>query len=155
MYKKVLVPIDIQQRSSWTAALPVAVHEAEASGAGLAVMTVVPDFFAGVDWRYAIRGETGGSEDYDLRALMDQARARVQEIAGQHVPADLPLEVVVKHGTPYREILDAAAELDADLIVLAAHRPSLKDYLLGPTTARVVRHADASVHVVRRDPEPS
>ena len=36
-----------------------------------------------------------------------------------------------------------------DLIVMASHRPELKDYLIGPNAARVVRHADCSVQVVR------
>jgi nucleotide-binding universal stress UspA family protein len=35
------------------------------------------------------------------------------------------------------------------VIVLASHRPELKDYLLGPNAARVVRHAKCSVLVVR------
>ncbi|MBT6187404.1 MAG: universal stress protein, partial [Rhodospirillales bacterium] len=30
-----------------------------------------------------------------------------------------------------------------------SHRPALKDYLLGPNAAQVVRHADVSVLVVR------
>ncbi len=47
------------------------------------------------------------------------------------------------------EILKAAAESDCDLIVVASHRPALKDYLLGPNAARVVRHANCSVLVVR------
>jgi nucleotide-binding universal stress UspA family protein len=33
--------------------------------------------------------------------------------------------------------------------VVGAHRQDLKDYLLGPNAARVVRHADCSVYVVR------
>ena len=37
----------------------------------------------------------------------------------------------------------------ATLIVIGAHRPDLKDYLLGPHAARVVRHAECSVLVVR------
>jgi len=149
MYRKILAPVDVQHKSSWTTTLPAAVHEAKASGASLVVMTVVPELFAGVDWRYAIRGETGGSEAYDQKALIEQAKARLQEIMNEAVPKDIAAEMVVKHGTPYKVILDTAAELDADLIVIAAHRPSLKDYLLGPTTARVVRHADCSVQVVR------
>lgn len=32
---------------------------------------------------------------------------------------------------------------------MAAHRPALKDYLLGPNAARVVRHSNCSVLVVR------
>lgn len=150
MYKKILAPVDVQHKSSWAMTLPAAVHEAKASGAPLVVMTVVPELFAGVDWRYAIRGETGGSEAYNQKELIEQARARLGEIVNQSVPRDVSAELVVKHGTPYKVILDTAAELDADLIVMAAHRPSLKDYLLGPTTARVARHADCSVQIVRR-----
>ena len=47
-------------------------------------------------------------------------------------------------------ILDLAEKIGADLIVMASHRPELKDYLLGPNAARVVRHAECSVMVVRR-----
>jgi universal stress protein F len=153
MYKNVLVPIDVQHRSSWTMALPVAVHEAKASGGRLCVLTVVPDFYAGVDWRYAIRGEQHGSAEYSQRALIEQARTKALEIVREQVPSKVAAEVVIKHGTPYKEIIDAAAEFGADLIVMAAYRPSLKDYLLGPTTARVVRHADCSVLVVRNSTE--
>ena len=42
-----------------------------------------------------------------------------------------------------------ADETNADLIVMASHRPELKDFLLGPNAARVVRHANCSVLVVR------
>ena len=49
----------------------------------------------------------------------------------------------------YEVILAVAKGIDADLIVMASHRPELKDYLLGPNAARVVRHADQSVLVVR------
>ena len=43
----------------------------------------------------------------------------------------------------------AANRLGCDLIVVGAHRPELGDYLLGPNAARIVRHADQSVFVVR------
>lgn len=150
MYKKILAPVDIQHNSSFGAVLPVAIHEMKASsGSKLYVMYVLPDFFAGVDWRYAIRGETGGSEAFDQKGMLEQARVRLKEIVTQNVPPEIPVELVVKHGTPYQLIIDDAAELDVDLIIIAAHRPSLKDYLMGPTSARVARHADCSVLVVR------
>ena len=44
---------------------------------------------------------------------------------------------------------DLAGEIGVDLIAMASHRPALKDYLIGPNAARVVRHADVSVLVVR------
>ena len=57
----------------------------------------------------------------------------------------------VAHGTIYEEIIDTRTKLgDAcDLIVLASHRPQLADYLLGPNAARVLRHSQVTVMVVR------
>lgn len=149
MYRHILVPIDIQHRSAWERVLPAAVAAATEGETTLHLLTVVPDLFAGVDWRYAIRGEQQGSIDYDRNEFMEQAKQRLQELAGQQVPAALSTEVMVRHGTIYEEILTAAEEVDADLIVMASHRPSLKDYLLGPNAARVVRHARSSVQIVR------
>lgn len=65
-------------------------------------------------------------------------------------PPGLPhVRHVVGRGTVYEEILRIAGEIGSDLIVIGSHRPELKDYLLGPNAARVVRHADCSVLVVR------
>ena len=55
----------------------------------------------------------------------------------------------VAHGSIYHEIMRLADELGCDAIVLVAHRPELRDYLLGPNASRVVRHANQSVLVVR------
>jgi hypothetical protein len=56
------------------------------------------------------------------------------------------------------EILEAAEEAEADLIVVGSHRPAMKDYLLGTNASRVMRHARCSVLVARErgsaDPAP-
>ena len=44
MYKNVLLPVDLDQESSWRKALPAAIACCTAFGARLHVMTVVPDF---------------------------------------------------------------------------------------------------------------
>jgi nucleotide-binding universal stress UspA family protein len=67
----------------------------------------------------------------------------------EQVPANLQTRCHVVHGTVYEEILRLADDIGADLIVMASHRPALKDFLIGPNAARVVRHADISVLVVR------
>ena len=54
-----------------------------------------------------------------------------------------------QHGTIYHEICRIAENAGSDLIVMASHRPEVKDYLLGPNAARVVRHAKQSVFIVR------
>jgi nucleotide-binding universal stress UspA family protein len=55
----------------------------------------------------------------------------------------------VRCGSIYKEILRYARDTQADLVILAAHRPAMRDYLLGPNAAYIVRHADCSVWVVR------
>ncbi len=44
---------------------------------------------------------------------------------------------------------DFANSHDVGCIVMASHRPGLQDYLLGSTAARVLRHANCSVYIVR------
>ena len=59
------------------------------------------------------------------------------------------IEAVVLKGHTARTIIDYAADNDVDCIVIGSHKPGLRDYLLGSTAGRVVRHAGCSVHVQR------
>jgi nucleotide-binding universal stress UspA family protein len=61
----------------------------------------------------------------------------------------VPAETLVKIGAPASEILAVAEEYEADLIIVASHRPNFSNYLLGATADRVVRHAKCSVLVDR------
>jgi len=58
-------------------------------------------------------------------------------------------EIVVLIGHAGRSITDYAEKIGADCIVVGSHRPDLKDFFLGSTAARIVRHAPCSVHVLR------
>ncbi len=56
----------------------------------------------------------------------------------------------VAMGSPSRTILDRAAEVSADLIVMRTHsRTGLSRFLLGSVSHAVVHHADASIILVR------
>ena len=57
--------------------------------------------------------------------------------------------VEVRSGHVANTILEAADSHNADLIIIASHRPGLTDYFLGSTAARVVRHAQCPVLVDR------
>ena len=118
-------------------------------GAKIYLMTVVPGIVSGIDYRYAIRGEMHGSEEYPLQEWKDEAEKRLQEIAAKYVPEELFAGVVVENGTVYKEIVEAAKDLKIDQIIMGAHRPSLADFLLGPNSARVARHAGCTVTVTR------
>ncbi|MBE0414209.1 universal stress protein [Yoonia sp.] len=70
--------------------------------------------------------------------------------------ADQPdVSPVIISGHSGRSIIDYATSHDIDCIVLGSHKPGLRDYLLGSTAARVVRHAPCAVHVLRTTPEQS
>jgi len=59
-------------------------------------------------------------------------------------------EIEVRHdGSSYHNIIESAKENEADLILINSHKPGLKDYLLGSTAGKVVRHAPCAVLVDR------
>ena len=141
MYKDILLPIDLNQDSSWKSALPVAIEHARAFGTRLHVMTVVPDFGMTMVGQFFPKG-------FEKKAV-EACQSKLRAFIDTEIPKDIPTQCIVAEGTVYERILELAKKLKIDLIVLAAHRPELKDYLLGPNAARVVRHASCSVLVVR------
>jgi universal stress protein F len=62
---------------------------------------------------------------------------------------DLKSQTFVRNGQPAGTILEVAAEVGGDLIMIASHKPGLSDFFIGSTAARVVRHAPVSVLVSR------
>ena len=145
-----LAPIDLDDEKLSAGIIKKTVEMATGvDGAQIYLMTVIPGIVPGIDQRYAIRGEMHGSTEYPLQEWKDQAAKDLQKIADKNVPKDLQAGVVVENGTVYREIVEAAKDLKIDHIVMGAHSPSLADYLLGPNSARVARHAGCSVTVVR------
>ena len=140
MFKDILVTVDLDHESSWKKAIPVAVKEAQTFGARLHVLTVVPTVGMSMVGQFFPKGY----EKKILEAYNEKLHAFVTE----HIPSDIKVQHIIGQGTVYEVILKMAKKTGCDLIVIGAHRPELKDYLLGPNAARVVRHADCSVMVV-------
>jgi len=141
MYRDILLCVDLEDESSWRKALPTAVEYCRAFGSRLHVLTVIPDFGLSLVSQYF-------PEDYEAK-LLEQAGARLHELVRERVPGEVKVQHIVAQGTIYHEIIQAAEQVDADLIVMASHRPELEDYLIGPNATRVVRHCNRSVLVVR------
>jgi nucleotide-binding universal stress UspA family protein len=141
MGRTVLMPVDLNDERSWRLALAEALAMLRAQGGVLHVVSVLPDFGLPVVGDFF-------RKDYEKEALKRLGQA-LTDWVGTHVPADIEVRPHVLHGSIYDEILRAADKLKADVIVIGSHRPELKDYLLGPNAARVVRHARQSVYVVR------
>lgn len=140
MFKNVLLAIDLTEPSSWARALPVALEICKSSPAALHVTTSAAE----VNVQVATFFPADANEK-----LLTQAAADLQAWMREHVPAGIEAHRIVGQGTVYREILAAAEKVNADLIVMASHKPTITDYLLGANAAHVVRHAACSVMVVR------
>ena len=143
MTKTILCAVDVNRPEDEIDVVKQAQKLAELDGAQLDVITVVPDFGANVVSAYF--------KDHDVKSAQNGATKLLNEMIVNIIGEDANKDVrhVVAIGTVYEEVLKAAKLSHADLIVIGAHRPDLKDYLLGPNAARVVRHSKCSVYVVR------
>lgn len=143
MFRSILVPIDLAHSSSWQPVLPEAIALARQNGATLAVVTVVRDTSSFFEARYLA---------FQVEEALAEARKKLAAIVTPCAAADLPIRQAVRFGSIGGEILAEADECGADLIVMASHRPEMKDYLIGPNAAYVARHASCSVLVLRQVP---
>lgn len=138
-FQHILVPVDIEHSISWKQSITVAVEMARTFNAKLTIATVVRDIES-IFKSYFPPGYTWMHErvERELRGIVESL-----------VPADLQPALEIGHGSIAREVVRIARDTQVDLIVLAAHRPEIKDYLLGTHAAAIVRHAPCSVFVVR------
>ena len=143
MFRRIIVPIDLEEESSWHKVLPVAIDYARHVEAELHVISVVPDHML----RMTVVAQLI-PEDYEEKLIGD-AQGRLSRLLETNVPKDIAVQQAVRLGSVYREIMRYARDTQADLIIMAAHRPELSDYLLGPNAAQVVRHSDCSVWTIR------
>ena len=140
MPKKILLPIDLSSPASWIKPMAEA-QDMLAKGGELHVVSVLPDFGLSMVGTFFQKG----FEQTALHQFGEALRAWVRD----NVPGAIEVHPHVLHGNIYDEILRAADKLEVDVIIMGAHRPEARDYLLGPNAARVVRHAKQSVYVVR------
>lgn len=141
MYKDILLPVDLDQEESWKKALPTAIEYCKAFGARLHVMTVMPDFGLPMVATYF-------PKNFEHKAI-EEANKHLHDFVSQQVPKEVPVQHIVAEGRVYKEIIRVAGEINADLILMASHRPELRDYFIGPNAEHVIRHASQSVLVVR------
>ena len=136
MYSNILVPIDLSHGEVGQHILKLARHVG-GSEAKITVLTVMDDIPAFVASQ--IPEEVVEMHHADVR---DRITSIVEAAEGQTI-------VSIRKGNPGTIILDEAEQIGADAIILGSHRPDYRDYLMGSTAARVVRHAQCSVIVDR------
>jgi nucleotide-binding universal stress UspA family protein len=140
MFRSIVVPIDLAEADVAAPALERAVTLAKMSGAKLTLVNVVPlmPTYAFDMVPVAIESD-----------IADKARPELERRAKALGLPDTQVGVEVRIGGVYHEVLDVAAKIGADLIVVGSHRPAMSTYLLGSNATAIVRHALCSVLVVR------
>ena len=85
-----------------------------------------------------------------VKAALAAVEARAQSTADRLTAAGLATEIDVRHGDPAHEIIRAATDWEADLIVMGTRgRTGLERLLLGSVARKVLQHAPCSVLIER------
>jgi len=149
-FKRVLCAVDF---SEWSLrALELARSLTRESGAALTAVTVI-------EWPWPEPpppsfdelppAQAGALREY-RRYVETGATRRLTALADESAAAGVAVAVRVGHGKPHVEILRAAADIGADLIVIGVHgRNGLDLQIFGSTTNHVVRHATCPVLTLR------
>ncbi len=137
--ESILVPLDLSETSR--AALRYAVPLALQFGARLTLLYVSePPTPA---------GSTPSAHPHGQAAL-----TRLAELYDEEVAPEIKAETMVRHGCIYDQILSAAREVQAGLIVTTTHgRTGLRHLLMGSTAECIVHGAPCAVLVVRESAE--
>jgi len=136
MYKSILVPIDLAHVMEGKNTLEIARANLE-EGGNVTLLNVVEDIP-----KWAAAQLPKGTIERAMKNAVQQLKAMCEKCDGM---ADFE----VRTGHTYQVILEVAQEKNAELIIIASHRPGFREIYLGSTAAKVVRHATCSVHVMR------
>lgn len=141
MFKSLLLAIDINDPEADARSTKAAVQMVVDQGTELHILNVVPD-----DGMPIVSASL--TVDHNETA-MGAAQNALKTWAARNIPEALAPKLHIARGRIYDQILKVSDELGVDVIVVAAHSPALRDYLLGSNAARVARHAKQSVFVIR------
>lgn len=136
MYKKIVVPVAMDQMERGEQILKRAM-ELLGEGGEIVLVHVIED--------------VTGYMSIEFPAALVETEIKLAEERLTKLQQDLGVsgKIDIRYGGSARQILAAAEEHKADLIIIASHRPGLANYLLGATADRVVRHSPISVLVDR------
>lgn len=136
MFKKIIVAVDMAQVEKGLKILKRAEALAD-EGGEIVLVNVVEDIpgYLAID----VPGHIIEKNRQTALETLDRLRGEVK----------INTRAEIRTGQAASNILAAADDHAADLIMVASHRPDLSNYFLGSTADRVVRHADVSVLVDR------
>lgn len=140
MFNSILVPIDLADTDLAKPAIETAASLSKSSGGLVRLVNIMP-------MTPAMLAEYVPPDfDAQQRQSSNEALAIVARESGIDAKR---ISTSIRQGGIYHEILEEAADVNADLIVMTSHRPSMQNYFLGSNAGHIVRYAKCSVLVVR------
>ncbi|MBU0561556.1 MAG: universal stress protein [Bacteroidetes bacterium] len=141
--KKILVPIDFSDYSK--NALRYSISFARTFSAEVCLIYVIEPMIYPADFSMGQIAVPPQEINFNNRA-----KEELEQLAEKEFGPDLNVSVVIKSGKPFVEIIETAAELDIDLIIIATHGHTGVEHLLfGSTAEKVVRKAPCPVLTIR------
>jgi nucleotide-binding universal stress UspA family protein len=140
MFQSILVPIDLADTDLAKPAIETAASLSKSSGGNVRLINVMPIT------PVMLAEYVPPDFEIEQRRSSEEALAIVARESGIEARR---ISVAVRQGGIYHEVLEEAADVGADLIVMTSHRPSMQSYFLGSNAGHVVRYAKCSVLVVR------
>jgi glycine betaine transporter len=138
--KRILVPIDFSECSS--KALQYALPFAQQFDATVLLLHVCEPFIP--------MPEMSAVDVGLIQAQVRESSQRQLRELQVSLPEEVTCEATIRLGRPFVEIVQAAKDLDADLIIISTHgRTGISHVLLGSTAERVAQRADCPVMIVR------
>lgn len=140
---RILVPVDFSPFSY--GALRFAREWAQRFGSEIRVLHVIEPINT-----FGVLGMESVAPTLEPVDFHEVARAELDKLARETSPDPAKVSVRLRDGAASHEIIAAAREWKADLIIIATHgRTGLSHVLLGSTAEQVVRHAPCPVLTLR------
>jgi nucleotide-binding universal stress UspA family protein len=140
MFKSILVPIDLADAELAKPAIATAATLSQTWNGTVRLLNVLPMT------PVMLAEYVPADFDAQQRQAAEEALAIVARESGIEPQR---ISSAVRQGGIYHEVLEEAASMHADLIVMTSHRPAMRTYFLGSNAGHVVRYAKCSVLVVR------
>jgi nucleotide-binding universal stress UspA family protein len=142
MFKKILMPIDLQETELAERTVEIAIDEARKHGAELHVLTVLQGF--GMPLVATFFPENL------LKKAVEGVAKELKKFVSERIPDDVKAYPIIAEGNPAEQILKQSDKLDIDLIIIPSHTQSSREVLLvGSHAGKVVDQAKCSVMVVK------
>ncbi|KQV43547.1 MULTISPECIES: universal stress protein [unclassified Rhizobium] len=140
MYSKIVVPIAMDQLEHGEAVLERAKSLLD-TGGEIILLNVVEDLNAYAQGYMIV--------DFPLEVIdasRDHAEKTLKELKAKH---NVPGRVEIRIGGAAGVINTFAEDENADLVIIASHRPGMIDYFIGSTASRVASHCKCAVLIDR------